>query len=164
MIDSTGTWCHFWHLPQDAAKRLQDTGSLAESALDDRAVLSYPLQTLLNFATVPKNTSNPTRRRPEISPELQGIPAANHFRQKIEFIRDIVREWNANGGIGNSDMSREKRLRWTGMRETRNVQIPAKHVWVTIGARWGDERLSAYVDPRRPDEIGPDIDETRKRN
>ncbi|GAB1310404.1 Cell cycle serine/threonine-protein kinase [Madurella fahalii] len=163
VIDSTGTWCHFWHLPQVAAKRLQETGSLAESALDDRAVLSYPLQTLLNFATVPKSTSNPTRRRPEISPELQGIPAANHFRQKIEFIRDIVREWNANGGIGNSDMSREKRLRWTGMRETRNVQIPAKHVWVTIGARWGDERLSAYVDPRRPDEIGPDIDETRRR-
>lgn len=127
-------------------------------------MLSYPLQTLLNFATVPKSTSNPTRRRPEISPELQGIPAANNFRQKIEFIRDIVREWNANGGIGNSDMSREKRLRWTGVRETRNVQIPAKHVWVTIGARWGDERLSAYVDPRRPSEIGPDIDETRKKS
>ncbi|KAK0734145.1 kinase-like domain-containing protein [Lasiosphaeria miniovina] len=166
VLDSTATWCHFWHLPQGAAKLLEETGSLAESALDDRTVLSYPLQTLLNFATPPRagtrSTSNPTRRRPEISPELQGIPAANHFRRKIEFIRDIIREWNANDGIGNSDMTRDKRLRWTGIRETRNVQIPAKHVWVTIGACWGDERLSAYVDPRKPAEMGPDIDESKK--
>ena len=165
MLDATGTWCHFWHLPQDAATRLEETGSLAESALDDRAVLSYPLQTLLNFAKPQpaRSASNPTRRRPEISPDLQGIPAANHFRQKIEFVRDVVREWNMNGGIGNSDMSREGRLRWTGVRETRNVQIPAKHVWVTIGARKGDERWSAYVDPRRPGEIGEDIDEAKRR-
>jgi hypothetical protein len=167
VLDATGTWCHFWHLPQEAARTLEESGTLSESALDDRAVLSYPLQTLLNFATVPKQPSRSTgtssRRRPEISPDLQGIPAANHFRQKIEFIRDIVREWNANGGIGRSDMSREKRLRWTGVRETRNVQIPAKHVWVTIGARGGDERVAALVDPRRPSEIGEDIDESKKR-
>ncbi|KAK0657312.1 hypothetical protein B0T16DRAFT_57631 [Cercophora newfieldiana] len=172
VLDSTGTWCHFWHLPQDAAKHLEETGSLAEAALDGRTVLSYPLQTLLNFTAPPRqpaprigtrSTSNPTRRRPEISPELQGIPGANHLRRKIEFIRDVIREWNANGGIGNSDMSREKRLRWCGMRETKNVPIPAKHVWVSIGARWGDERLSAYVDPRNPAELGPDIDETKKR-
>ncbi|KAK3329349.1 kinase-like domain-containing protein [Apodospora peruviana] len=170
VIDSTGTWCHFWHLPEDAAKRLEETGSLAESALDDRTVLSYPLQTLLNFAAKQpasragtRSASNPTRRRPEISPELQGIPAANHFRRKVEFIRDVIKEWNTNGGIGNSDMTREKRLRWTGIRETRNVPIPAKHVWVTIGARWGDERQSAYVDPRKPSEIGDDIDESAKK-
>jgi len=144
---------------------------LLESALDGRTVLSYPLQTLLNFAAPSRqpaaragtrSASNPTKRRPEISPELQGIPAANQLRRKIEFIRDIVREWNANGGIGNSDMSREKRLRYTGMRETKNVPIPAKHVWVSIGARWGDQRLAAYVDPRKPAELGPDIDETKK--
>lgn len=172
VLDSTGTWCHFWHLPQDAAKQLEETGTLAESALDSRTVLSYPLQTLLNFTAAPRqpatragtrSSSNPTRRRPEISPELQGIPAANHFRRKIEFIRDIIREWNANGGIGNSDMSRENRLRWCGVRETKNVPIPTKHVWVTIGARWGDQRLSAFVDPRRPDVLGEDIDESKKR-
>ncbi|KAM7206926.1 cell cycle serine/threonine-protein kinase CDC5/MSD2 [Rhypophila sp. PSN 637] len=168
VIDSTGTWCHFWHLPEDAAKRLEETGTLAESALDDRTVLSYPLQTLLNFSTPAKqpavragsrSASNPTRRRPEIAPELQGIPAANHFRKKIEFIRDVIREWNVNGGIGNSDMSRGGRLRWMGMRETKNVAIPAKHVWVTIGARWGDSRHCAYFDPRKPAELGEDIDE-----
>ncbi|KAK4230512.1 hypothetical protein QBC38DRAFT_468925 [Podospora fimiseda] len=165
VLDPTGIWCHFWHLPLDAAKRLEEQGSLSESALDGRAVLTWPVQTLLNFSTVPKQPtgragSSSSRRRPEISPELQGIPAANHFRQKIEFIRDVVREWNMNGGIGVSDMSREGRLRWMGMRETKNVQIPAKHVWVTIGARNGDKRLCAYVDPRRPGEIGEDIDES----
>ncbi|KAK1752407.1 cell cycle serine/threonine-protein kinase CDC5/MSD2 [Echria macrotheca] len=171
VLDSTGTWCHFWHLPQEAAKLLEETGSLMESALDGRSVLSYPLQTLLNFTAPPRqpaaraglrSASNPTKHRPEIRPELQGIPGANHLRRKIEFIRDVIREWNMNGGIGNSDMSREKRLRWTGVRETKNVPIPAKHVWVTIGARNGDERLSAWVDPRNPAELGADIDETKK--
>ena len=166
-------WCHFWHLPLDAAKRLEETGSMAESALDDRTVLSYPLQTLLNFSTPAKqpavragtrSTSNPTRWRPEVSPELQGIPASNQFRKKIEFIKDIIKEWTTNGGLGNSDMSREKRLRWTGHRETKNVPIPAKHVWVTIGARQGDVRLTAWVDPRRPAILGDDIDETKKRS
>ncbi|KAH8905501.1 Pkinase-domain-containing protein [Coniochaeta sp. PMI_546] len=175
VLDSTGTWCHFWHLPAEAAKKLEETGSLDEAALDDRTVLSYPLQTLLNFSVPPKqpatrsagtraasSSSSARRLRPEISPELQGIPAANQFRRKIEFIRDMVREWNANGGIGNSDMSRERRLRWTGVRETKNVQIPAKHVWVSIGARWGDERYSCFVDPRRPAVLGEDVDEARK--
>lgn len=187
VLDATGTWCHFWHLPEDAAKALEETGSLAESALDDRAVLSYPLQTLLNFAKpssgAPSRTNSTStaassglttsgsrsastalssaRRRPEISPALRGIPAANQFRRKVEFVRDVVREWTANGGLGNSDLSRERRLRWTGVRETRGVQIPSKHVWVTIGARKGDERLAAMVDPRRPGVIGEDVDERR---
>ncbi|KAL2255920.1 hypothetical protein VTK26DRAFT_2482 [Humicola hyalothermophila] len=169
VLDATGTWCHFWHLPQEAAVKLEETGSLAESALDGRAVLSYPLQTLLNFGVGSSSSRRPGstsaaaavggRRRPEIPPELQGIPAANQFRKKIEFVRDVVREWTANRGIGNSAMGRESRLRWLGVRETRNVQIPAKHVWVTIGARWGDRRVAAMVDPRRPDEIGEDLEE-----
>jgi hypothetical protein len=212
VLDATGTWCHFWHLPQDAAQKLQATGVLAESALDDRAVLSYPLQTLLNFATVPKqpassrsgsgsssgtssssttsssssSSSTSSRRRPEISPALQGIPAANQFRAKIEFVRDVVREWTAAGGLGCSDMSRDRRLRWTGARETIRASgggpgagghgggagaggaggvpvPPAKHVWVTIGARRGDARVACMVDPRRPAELGEDIDESRKR-
>lgn len=172
VLDATGTWCHFWHLPLTAAKQLELSGKLMESALDDRTVLSYPLQTLLNFATPANNptssssaTGAGTRRRcrPEISAELKYIPTANHFRRKVEFIRDVVREWTANGGIGNSDMDREHRLRWTGVRETRGVPNPAKHVWVTIGARAGDERRTAYVDPCRPADIGEDIDETARK-
>lgn len=158
VLDSTGTWCHFWHLPQDAAERLASTGTIGAAALDDRAMLSYPLQTLLNFQTKSTARSAASRRRPEIDPELQGIPAANDFRRKIDFIKNVIKEWVSNGGLGNSNMSRETRLRWLGYRETVNATIPQKHVWVTIGARWGDQRLTALVDPRTPWELGEDAD------
>ena len=154
VLDSTGTWCHFWHLPQDAAERLSQTGSIGAAALDDRAMLSYPLQTLLNFQSKTSSTRSTTRRRPEIDPELQGIPAANDFRRKIEFIKNVVKEWVSNKGIGNSSMKRESRLRWMGYREIASVTEPQKQVWVTIGARWGDSRISTYVDLRKPWELG----------
>ncbi|KAF4980134.1 hypothetical protein FZEAL_3798 [Fusarium zealandicum] len=167
VIDATGTWCHFWHLPQDAAERLASTGTIGAAALDDRAMLSYPLQTLLNFqakAAAPRTgrTTTSTRRRPEIAPELQGIPAANDFRRKIVFVKDVVKEWVTNGGLGNSQMSRESRLRWGGYREAIGAQTPQKHVWVTVGARWGDQRISTYVDGRRPWELGEDVDHPKK--
>ena len=48
--------------------------------------------------------------------------------------------------------------------QVKNVlEAPQKHVWVTVGARWGDERHSAYVDLRRPTELMADIDESKKR-
>ncbi|RDA92289.1 hypothetical protein CP533_3253 [Ophiocordyceps camponoti-saundersi (nom. inval.)] len=150
VLDATGTWCHFWHLPQDAAQRLAATGTIGATALDDRATLSYPLQTLLNFQSRPARASSASRRRPEIDASIQGIPAANDFRRKVEFVRDVVREWVANGGMGNSVMARDSRLRWMGFRETGGPL--QKHVWVTIGARWGDSRLSTLVDPRKPGE------------
>lgn len=132
-------------------------------------MLSYPLQTLLNFQSKPATlragrTTTTSRRRPEIPAEFQGIPAANDFRRKIEFIKNVVKEWNVNGGLGNSAMDREGRMRWTGYRETVNVNIPSKMVWVTVGARWGDQRLSAYVDPRKPEELGEEIDESKKKD
>ena len=90
---------------------------------------------------------------------LQGIPAANDLRRKVEFIRDVVREWVGNGGLGNSNMDRERRLQWTGCRETVHSG-PSKHVWVTIGARWGDERFSALVDPKKPGKLGEEVETT----
>lgn len=165
VLDATGTWCHFWHLPQDAATQLSTSGTMPTSALDNRGVLSHPLQTLLNFHRRPtaSASASSTRRRPEISPELQGIPAANDFRRKVVFVKTVVQEWVANGGLGASEMGREGRLRWEGYRETVGVSIPQKHVWVTVGSRRGDERVTAYVDPRRPGEIGEDIDDREKK-
>ena len=158
MLDASGTWCHFWHLPQDAAERLAKIGSIGAAALDNRAMLSYPLQTLLNFQAKPSAARSTrtasARRRPEIDSGLQGIPAANDFRRKVEFIKNVVKEWVLNGGLGNSSMKREARLRWTGHRETAAVTEPQKQVWVTIGARWGDQRISTLVDPRKPWELG----------
>ncbi|PHH67274.1 hypothetical protein CDD81_3043 [Ophiocordyceps australis] len=149
VLDATGTWCHFWHLPLHAAESLAATGTIAPTALDDRATLSYPLQTLLNFHTKPSATTR-SRRRPEIDAHLQGIPAANDFRRKVAFIKTVVAEWVANGGLGNSSMDRDTRLRWRGFRPAPPSSAPLKHVWVTVGARWGDERHSAHVDAHKP--------------
>ncbi|KAI1756515.1 Pkinase-domain-containing protein [Xylaria castorea] len=158
VLDATGTWCHFWHLPQNSATKLAATGELDEAALDDRGILSYPVQTLLNFATksAVRPARNPTRKRPEIDPEIQGIPVANDFRRKIEFIVGIIKEWTANNGLGNCRMDREHRLMWTGSRESVHSG-PSKHVWVTIGARWGDCRYSAVVDPKNPGVLGEEV-------
>jgi hypothetical protein len=98
-----------------------------------------------------------TRKRPEIDPMIQGIPQANDFRKKVEFIRLVVKEWVTNGGLGNSNMEPEGRLRWTGQREIVNVKVPYKHVWVTVGARNGDDRRVAWFDPRKPEATIPDI-------
>ena len=137
-----------------------------EASLDDRAVLSYPLQTLLNFSTVPKasqrSVPNSTRHRPEIPLELQGIPAANDFRRKAEFIRAVVKEWARNGGLGKSDMSREGRLKWPGLRQTKDCEVMMKQAWVTIGARGEDSRHAVWVDSRNPTMLLEDIDETKK--
>ncbi|KAI2635914.1 Pkinase-domain-containing protein [Xylaria nigripes] len=159
VLDAAGTWCHFWHLHQASAEKLATKGELDEFALDERGVMSYPVQTLLNFTTKPaiRPTRNSTRKRPEISPEIQGIPGANDFRRKIEFIVSIIKEWIANEGLGNSKMDRQNRLMWTGSRETAHSK-PGKHVWVTIGARWGDSRYSAIVDPKMPGVLGEEIE------
>lgn len=156
MLSADGAWCDFYHLPLEAAHELSLNGTIPANALDDRQHLSYPLQTLLNFAVKPRATQ---RKRPEISPMLQGVPAANDFRKKIEFIRLIIKEWVANGGLGISDMSPEGRLRWNGHRETINVKKPYKHVWVAVGGMGRDDlRKVAWFDPEKPNEIVPDIE------
>lgn len=135
--------------------------SLPHDALDERTKLSFPLQTLLNFAVKPQSARSRagTSRtmKPVIDPLLQGIPAANDFRRKVEFIRKIVGEWLINDGVGRSDMSVEGRLRWAGYRDV-SVKAPFKHVWATVCARGGDDRKVAWFDPKRADEIVPDIE------
>jgi hypothetical protein len=98
-----------------------------------------------------------TRKRMEINPMLQGIPAANDFRKKVEFIRLVVKEWVLNGGLGISDMTPEGRLRWNGSRELVNVKVTYKHVWATVGGKKGDERRVIWFNPRKPNEIVPDV-------
>ena len=158
IISADGTWCDFYHLPMEAARDFAQNGTLSPSALDDRRHLSHPLQTLLNFMSKPSKTSKSTaRKRPEINPMEAGLPEANFFREKIQFIRLVVKEWVTNGGLGLSDMSSEGRLRWKGSRELVNVKVPYKHVWVTVGCQKGDERRVMWYNPRKPDEIISDM-------
>ncbi|KAH9221671.1 hypothetical protein DL95DRAFT_474226 [Leptodontidium sp. 2 PMI_412] len=159
ILSADGTWCDLYHLPLEAARDLAVKGTMSAAALNDRRVLSYPVQTLLNFMSKPTRVGKSTsRKRPEIDPMIQGIPQANEFRKKIEFIRSVVNEWTTNGGIGLSDTSIEGRLRWTGSRELINVKIPYKHVWVTVGGQGSDDRKVAWFNPRKADELIPDIE------
>ncbi|RDW84973.1 serine kinase-2 [Coleophoma cylindrospora] len=154
VISADGTWCDFYHLPLEAARDLSENGTIASNALDDRQHLSYPLQTLLNFMAKPSRTS---RNKPVINPMIQGIPQANDFRKKVEFIKTCVKEWTKNNGIGISDMDPSTRLRWCGKRELVNVRVPYKHVWTTVGSKNGDERRVAWFDPRNPAADIPDV-------
>lgn len=159
VLSSDGVWCDFYHLPIEAARDLEQKGTMGPDALDDRQHLSHPLQTLLNFMTKSSRAGRATtRKRPEIHPILQGIPQANDFRRKVEFILRVVKEWTSNGGLGKSDMSPEGRLRWKGYREQVNVEIPYKHVWVSVGGGQPDERRVAWFDPTKPDKINPDME------
>jgi hypothetical protein len=88
----------------------------------------------------------------------QGVPAANDFRRKIEFINQIISEWIKNGGMGRNPTDPENRPRWLGYRECVNVKTPYKHVWATVGASGGDDRRAAWFDPRNPEDIVPDIE------
>lgn len=105
-----------------------------------------------------RNGTTTRRRGIQVDPMIQGIPAANDFRRKVEFIRTIVGEWINNGGIGCSSMDPETRLRWLGYRELVNVKVPYKHVWVTVGAHGGDDRRVAWFDPRDASKVVPDIE------
>lgn len=89
---------------------------------------------------------------------VQGIPKANDFRRKVEFISTIIKEWVSNGGLGKSAMTLDGRLRWKGFRESVNVEIPIKHVWVAVGGQGSEERKVAWFDPTKPDEIKPDVE------
>ncbi|OBT76224.1 PLK protein kinase [Pseudogymnoascus sp. 05NY08] len=160
LLSADGTWCDFYHLPLEAARDLALTGNLPSAALDDRQHLSFPLQAFLNFMTKPSTRNGMTSRRRgiQVDPMIQGIPAANDFRRKVEFIKAIVGEWITKGGIGRSAMDPESRLRWLGNRELVNVKVPFKHVWVTVGAYGGDDRRVAWFDPREPSQVVPDIE------
>lgn len=167
VLDAAGTHCHFWHLPLDAAEMLREDGQLDTVALDSRTVLSYPLQTMLNMnraSSVSASTSRSGRVRPQIGDQVRAIPEANDFRRKVEFIRQVVREWVSNEGIGNARTDRASRIKWLGSRETFGITAPQKHVWVSVGARWGDHSASCLVDPRTPSELGQEIDVSKVRS
>ncbi|KAB8302710.1 hypothetical protein EYC80_006069 [Monilinia laxa] len=153
VLSADGFWCDFYHLSFECARELTEKGTLPTTALDERQHLSYPLQTLLNFMAKPSRAAKTTlRKRPEIDPMIQGLPQANDFRRKVEFIRCAVKEWVHNGGLGISDMEPKTRLRWMGYREVYDDK-KLKHVWTTVGGRKGDERRVAWYDPRKPQEV-----------
>ena len=131
VISEDGTWIDFYHLPIEAAQALRKGDSLKAGALDERKVLSYAVSVMLcghhgadTFGQVIK---------------------ANELRQKLEFVRDIIKTWIDNGGLGCMTPGTQ-RLTWTGLAERGGSNKKQKLVWVTVGAKGGDERFEQIVE------------------
>jgi len=57
------------------------------------------------------------------------------FRQKLEFLLQVVNQWIAGGGLG-CMLPGEEQLQWTGSW----VKDHAKKIdWITVGRHGGDE-------------------------
>ena len=131
VISEDGTWIDFYHLPTEAAQALRNGDSLKAGALDERKVLSYAVSVMLcghhgadTFGQVVK---------------------ANELRQKLEFVRDLVKIWIENGGLGCMQTGTQ-RLIWTGLAERAGNNKKQKLVWVTVGAKGGDERFEQVLE------------------
>ena len=127
-ITEDGGWVDFYHLSVGAAKELKSGGMLQAGALEERGVLSYPIPILLKGSY---------RRH-----DFADIIISNEFTAKVEFVRDVVEMWCANGGLGCIGQS-SRFIKWEGLRET--VGGSEKLVWVSVGAKGGDERYELVV-------------------
>lgn len=98
--------------------------------LRDRETMNAPIDTLLEAAARPDTDDN----------RLGEMVRANMFRQKLEFLLQIVQQWIAGGGLGCStgDPSTDQ-MQWTGLW----AKDHAKKVdWVTVG-RYGGDTMNA---------------------
>ena len=124
----------FYHLPAEAARQIQSDGTLPEGALEKRSVLSFPTASLLSG------------RHSSSGDDFAEIVSANVLDAKLRFVRGVLAQWRANGGLGRMDPSGQ-RVEWHGARERRAPRPGArskteKLVWVTVGAVGGDERVT----------------------
>ena len=120
VVSNTGSWLDFYHLPIEATSMVKKGKTLGAEALSDRSVLSYPTTVML---------SGHYRGH-----DFQDVITANELVGKLTFVRDAVGFWAREGGLG--CMGGENRgFKWEGMREKEG-----RLVWVTVGAKGGDER------------------------
>ncbi|KAH0555903.1 hypothetical protein GP486_006151 [Trichoglossum hirsutum] len=149
LISHDGLQCYFLHLPSRPAQALAKSGTPVPSeVLTGRSVMSYPTYVFFRGHADGK--------------EFSDVMEANRFRSKMIFIRDVIGEWISLGGVGRGFEDPDKELKhWKGPREKRSGsgsssgggsgggggsgknkdgKDPAtKLVWVTVGARGGDE-------------------------
>ncbi|MCJ1242853.1 Cell cycle serine/threonine-protein kinase cdc5/MSD2 [Trapelia coarctata] len=122
---SQDCWADFYHLSVSAANMLKKGRILPKSALEEREVLSFPLQVLLGGKHGEKDFAN--------------IILANELVRKVRFVREVLGAWARNGGLGNMGR-RARELKWDGLREEGGRE---RLVWVSVGRGGGDERFEA---------------------
>ena len=108
----------------EGAAFISAENELPSRLLRERETINYPVATLLDAS---RSTSD--------DPSLGALVEANMFRQKLEFLLQVVDQWRAGGGLGCS-ISGDEQLQWTGSW----VKDHAKKVdWITVGRYGGDE-------------------------
>ncbi|KAH0536309.1 hypothetical protein FGG08_006802 [Glutinoglossum americanum] len=129
LLSHDGLHCYFLHLPVRPAEALAKSGTpIPSEVLMGRSVMSHPTHVFFRGQADGK--------------EFSDVMEANRFRSKMSFVRDVIGEWIALGGIGRGVDDPDKDLRrWTGPRERRTAKKDptTKMVWVTVGARGGDQ-------------------------
>ncbi|KKZ63109.1 hypothetical protein EMCG_02486 [[Emmonsia] crescens] len=149
----------FYHLSPSAARYLSTRGRMHPAGFDTRAVISENLNTYL--AALSGHTTHPSGIS---SSRFCDILEANAFREKLDFVQQVLGSWFENKRLGSRvvlqkglsatrDASSDKTIPdgltsrrgyrgeifWDGTQE-RSWMTPSggKFVWVTVGAHGGD--------------------------
>jgi len=120
VISADGKSCNFTCLSVEAMMHLSENGELPYRYIKQREVLSGSISGLLyGMADGASNVVATTE--------------ANLFRNKLQFIIDVMDEWVVGGGLGCSTNGPQK-PKWDGP----HLEDGKKQDWVTVGRQGGD--------------------------
>lgn len=97
LISPDGNFVTFYHLSLEMARQVQQKEVVTEE-IDNNLVLHMPLSILLSCSQ-------------NLNQTLFELLEANELRQKVQFVKDVCKSWDQNGGPGKG---REK-FDWSGM-------------------------------------------------
>ncbi|KAL2837062.1 hypothetical protein BJY01DRAFT_221359 [Aspergillus pseudoustus] len=131
---NSSPWMDFYHLSPSAARYLATKGRMHPSGFDTRAVVSDEVATFLSIAYGTSGSS--------LDERIKDVLEANSFLQKVGFIKDVLKNWIRQGGLGGRPSHERIRTEmfWEGAQERMQSSSGggSKFVWVTVGAPGGD--------------------------
>ncbi|KAF7712863.1 Uncharacterized protein PECH_001983 [Penicillium ucsense] len=136
---SSSPWIDFYHLSPSAARYFTAKGKMHPAGFDTRAVASDEAATFLSIANGESLNS--------VEDRIREILEANSFLQKIDFIRDVLKDWIRYGRLGGRPPSvsasgeelAPTEMFWQGTQDrVSGGSNGTKFVWVTVGAPDGD--------------------------
>lgn len=161
---SSSPWIDFYHLSPSAARYFTAKGKMHPSGFDTRAVASDEAATFLSIANGESLNS--------VEDRIRDILEANSFLEKINFIRDVLKDWITFGRLGGRPPSTSAsgqelvstEMFWRGTQDrSPGGSNGTKFVWVTVGAPDGDGVYRSVMlkdsEIERPDKrAGPSLD------
>ena len=126
VLSPNATHADFYYLPVALARDLRSTGGLlpGNACLDERGLLSGELREMLEGKCGAE------------------IVEANGLREKVEFIRAVLKDWGVGGGLGRYAREDQRCREWSGVKAKKTEEKDTargcarveKRVWVTVGA------------------------------